>query len=171
MRAKCKICGEPLDTKTAYKVITLDKNKKEKKAYYCSQEEYETDAKKKEKISADKDKVYKLICEIINRKEITNTALFSEWKIWNKVSDNEKIGSYLEENKIYLCSVISRLEDKEFNRIRYLSAILKNKLGDYKPKVVVKEIVKPKIQDEHYETKFKLKPRRGFEDLEDDCDE
>ena len=171
MRAKCKICGEPLDTKTAYKVITLDKNNKEKKAYYCSQEEYEADAKKKEKVAADKDKVYRLVCEIINRKEITNTALFSEWKIWNKVANNEKIGAYLEENKIYLCSVISRLEDKEFNRIRYLSAILKNKLGDYKPKVVVKEIVKPKIQDEHYETKFKLKPRRGFEDLEDDCDE
>lgn len=171
MRAKCKICGESLDTKTAYKVITLDKNNKEKKAYYCNQEEYEADAKKKEKVAADKDKVYKLVCDIINRKEITNTALFSEWKIWNKVANNEKIGTYLEENKAYLCSVISRLEDKEFNRIRYLSAILKNKLGDYKPKVVVKEIVKPKIQDEHYETKFKLKPRRGFEDLEDDCDE
>ena len=171
MRAKCKICGEPLDTKTAYKVITLDKNNKEKKAYYCSQEEYEADAKKKEKVAADKDKVYRLVCDIINRKEITNTALFSEWKIWNKVANNEKIGSYLEENKTYLCSVISRLEDKEFNRIRYLSAILKNKLGDYTVKVTVKEIVKPKIQDEHYETKFKLKPRRGFEDLEDDCDE
>jgi hypothetical protein len=171
MRAKCKICGEPLDTKTAYKVITLDKNNKEKKAYYCNQEEYEADAKKKEKVAADKDKVYRLICEIINRKEITNTALFSEWKIWNKVASNEKIGSYLEENKTYLCSVISRLEDKEFNRIRYLSAILKNKLGDYTVKVTVKEIVKPKIQDEHYKTKFKLKPRRGFEDLEDDCDE
>ena len=171
MRAKCRICGEPLDTNTAYKVITLDKNKKEKKAYYCSQTEYEEDVNKKEKVAADKDKVYKLVCEIIERKEITNTVLFSEWKIWNKVADNEKIGVYLENNKTYLCSVISRLEDKEFNRIRYLSVILKNKLGDFKPKVVVREVVKPKIQDEHYETKFKLKQRRGLEDLEDNCDE
>ena len=31
MKAKCRICGEPLDTKTAYLVVTLDKNKKEKK--------------------------------------------------------------------------------------------------------------------------------------------
>ena len=48
MKAKCRICGEPLDIKTAYLVITLDKNKKEKKAYYCTQEEYEIDAAKKQ---------------------------------------------------------------------------------------------------------------------------
>jgi hypothetical protein len=170
MRAKCKICGEPLDTKTAYKVITLDKNNKEKKAYYCSQEEYEADVKKKKKVAANKDKVYKLVCEIINRKEITNTALFSEWKIWNKVADNEKIGTYLEENKTYLCSIISRLEDKEFNRIRYLSAILKNKLGDFtvqenkveKPKPVVK------VEMDYEVVNTNQNKRRSLMDLEDD---
>lgn len=169
MRAKCKICGEPLDTKTAYKVITLDKNNKEKKAYYCSQEEYETDAKKKEKVAADKDKVYRLICDIINRKEITNTVLFSEWKIWNKVASNEKIGVYLEENKTYLCSVISRLEDKEFNRIRYLSAILKNKLGDFT--VREKKVEKPKpivkVEMDYEVVNTNQNKRRSLMDLED----
>jgi hypothetical protein len=170
MRSKCKICGEPLDTKTAYKVITLDKNNKEKKAYYCSQEEYEADAKKKEKVAADKDKVYKLVCEIINRKEITNTALFSEWKIWNKVADNEKIGIYLEENKIYLCSVISRLEDKEFNRIRYLSAILKNKLGDFTVQENKVEKPKPavKVEMDYEVVNTNQNKRRSLMDLEDD---
>ena len=170
MRAKCRICGEPLDTKTAYLVITLDKNKKEKKAYYCSQEEYEADDAKKKKAVEDKDKVYSLICEIIERKEITNTALFAEWKIWNKVADNEKLGRYLDENKVYLCSVVSRLEDKEFNRIRYLSAILKNNLGDFKPKV--NEIEKPKVKvDESF---YEATPvaarnrRRSLADLEDE---
>lgn len=170
MRAKCKICGEPLDTKTAYKVITLDKNNKEKKAYYCSQEEYETDAKKKEKVAADKDQVYRLVCEIINRKEITNTALFSEWKIWNKVADNEKIGFYLEENKTYLCSVISRLEDKEFNRIRYLSAILKNKLGDFIVREKKVEQPKPivKVEMDYEVVNTNNNKRRSLADLEDD---
>lgn len=171
MRAKCRICGESLDTKTAYLVITLDKNKKEKKAYYCSKEEFEKEEAKKKKAADDKDKVYYLICDIIGRKEILNSALWKEKAIWNKVSTDEVIGKYLEENKEYLSNLIGRLDDVEYNRIRYLSAILKNKLGNYKPKVVVKEIVTPKIQDEHYETKFKLKQRRGFEDLEDDCDE
>ena len=171
MRAKCRICGEPLYTKTAYLVITLDKNKKEKKAYYCSQEEYEADEAKKKKASEDKDRAYYLICDIIGRKKIINSALWKEWAIWNEVATNEVIGKYLDENKEYLSSVIGRLDNLEYNRIKYLSAILKNKLGDYKPKVVVREVVTPKIQDEHYETKFKLKQRRGFEDLEDDCDE
>ena len=38
------------------------------------------------------------------------------------------------------------LPDIEYNRIRYLSAILKNKLGDYKPKV--KETEKVKVFEE-----------------------
>ena len=126
VRAKCRICGEALDTKTAHLVVTNGK-----KAYYCSSEEYEKNEVKKKKAAEDKDKVYRLVCDIIARKEITNTALFSEWKVWNKVADNEKIGKYLEENKAYLCGAITKLDNKEFNRIRYLSAILKNSLGDF----------------------------------------
>lgn len=175
MKAKCRICGESLDTKTAYLVVTLDKNKKEKKAYYCSQEEYEIEDAKKRKAAEDKDKVYYLICDIIGRAEIINSALWKEKAVWNKVATDEVIGQYLDENKEYLSSTIGRLDNVEYNRIRYLSSILKNKLGDYRPravsnKQVVKDVV-PKIQDEHYETKFKLKQRRGLEDLEDDCDE
>ena len=166
MRAKCRVCGTPLDTNTAYKVVTNNKN-----AYYCSNEEYEKDKRKKEKVTQDKDRVYRLVCDIISRNEITNTALFSEWKFWNSVADNEKIGRYLDENKEFLYNTIARIENKEFNRIRYLSAILKNNLGDYNPKINDKEFVESKVQDEHYETKFKLKQRRGFDDLEDDCDE
>lgn len=169
MRAKCKICGTPLDTNSAYKVITYDKNGKPKKAYYCSEDEYNSDFKKKEKAETDKDKVYKLVCEIIERKKIINTVLFSEWKIWNQVADNEKIWRYLEENKTYLCSVISRLENKEFNRIRYLSAILKNKLGDYKAKDTVKEVVKTIIDTTFYEpVQTNNNKRRSLADLEDD---
>lgn len=166
MRAKCRICGEPLNTNEAYLVVTNGK-----KAYYCSQEEFEVDQTKKQKAAEDRGKVYRLVCEIIERKEITNTALFAEWKVWNKVADNEKIGQYLEENKAYLCGAIAKLDNKEFNRIRYLSAILKNSLGDFKPKVEVKPVFVPKIQEEHYETKFKPKARKGLLDLEEDCDE
>ena len=77
----------------------------------------------------------------------------------------------MDENREFLCKTISKLEDKEFNRIRYLSAILKNKLGDYKPKTEAKPVFVPKVKEEHYETKFKSKGRTALLDLEDDCDE
>ena len=173
-RAKCKICRESLDTTTAYKVISYDTNGKEKRAYYCSQEEYEEEENRKKKAADDKDRVYRLICDIICRKEIINTVLWKEWQLWNKVATDELIGQYLAENKVYLTSVIERLDDIEFNRIRYLSAIIKNKLGDFKPKA--KETPKPKVQVEEtvYESRpinivpIKSNRRRSLADLEDE---
>lgn len=168
-KAKCRICGTQLDTKTAHLVTTYDKNGKEKKAFFCSKEEYEKDLAKKEKAAADKDKAYRLICEIIGRKEIINSVLWKEWTIWNKVVPNEVIGQYLEENKSYLIGIVSRLDNVEFNRIRYLSAILKNKLGDFKPKAKEKE--KPKVQvDETFYMPMATRnnKRRSLADLEDE---
>lgn len=166
---KCKICKKSLNTNDAYCVITNDK-----RFYYCNATEYEEYKRKQEKEAADKDKVYRLICDIIGRKEIINTVLWKEWKIWNKVAYNEKIGCYLEENKDYLRDVISRLEDVEFNRIRYLSAILKNKLGDYKPKA--RETEKPVVQADEIDgrddvglrinKKNKTVRRKGFAEME-----
>lgn len=171
MRCKCKICGESLDTNTAYKVITIDKNKKEKKAYYCSQEEFEKDEAEKKKAADDKDKVYRLICDIVGRKEILNSILWKEKSIWNKVATDEVLGQYLEDNKTYLVSMISRLDDVEYNRIRYLSAIIKNKIGDYKTKTVVQVTEKPKVKvdDTFYEVATTTRnKRRSLADLEDE---
>lgn len=169
---KCKICGAKLNTENAYLVITESKKVKRLiKSFYCSKEEYEKDRAKKDKAKLDKDKAYWLICDILGRKEIINTALWDEWEIWKRVASNEVIGQYLEENKEYLKSVISRLDDVEFNRIRYLSAILKNKLGDYKPKVAAKETEKPKIKVDEtlYEiTSTTRNRRRSLADLEDE---
>lgn len=148
---KCKICKKSLNTNDAYCVITYDKNGKAKKNFYCSEEEFNTEEARKRKSAADRSRAYRLVCEILGRDEIINTILWKEWAIWNKVADNEKIGRYLEENKDYLRDVISRLEDVEFNRIRYLSAILKNKLGDYKPKV--KEVERAVVK---YSSSFEL---------------
>lgn len=122
-----------------------------------------------EKYKADKDKAYWLICEIIGRKEIINTALWKEWKEWNKVASNETIGHYLEENKTYLIGAISRIDDVELFRIKYLSAILKNKLGDYKVKA--KEAEKPKIKVDETFYGFNSSnnnKRRSLADLEDE---
>lgn len=160
---KCKICKKSLNTNNAYCVVINGK-----RSYYCSAVEYEAEQVQREKASADKDKVYRLICDIIGRKEIINTVLWKEWAQWNKVASNEKIGQYLEENKFYLISLISRLDNVEFNRIRYLSTILKNKLGDFKPNT--KEIEKPKIQidETFYVSTTNNNKRRSLADLEDE---
>lgn len=168
-KAKCRACGASLDTTTAFKLIEHDTNNKAKTSYYCSREEYLDDCAKKEKAKADKDNVYQLICEIIGREKIINTVLWKEWKVWNSVAADDVILQYLTDSKTYLIGAISRLDDVEFNRIRYLSAILKNSLGDFKPKA--KEVEKPKVQVD--ETFYTATPttqnkRRSLADLEDE---
>ena len=170
--AKCRICGKNLIPSEAYLVVSLDKNGNKKKAYFCNAEEYEADRARKEKAAADKDRAYRLICDILGRKEIINTILWKEWVIWNKVASNEKIANYLEENKEYLTSVVARLENIEFKQIKYLSAILKNKLGDYRPKVreVEKPVTKKTVDTTFYDISSVVnKPkRRALDDLEDE---
>ncbi len=163
-KAKCKICGAELDTTTAYKIT--DKNGKNK--YFCSQSEFEAEEERKKRVQEDKDRVYRLVCDIMGEKEIISTALFKEWQVWNKVADNAKIAKYLEENKDYLTSVIARLGSSEYARIRYLSAIIRDKIKAFVPKKV--EVAPPKIVvEEHYETKYKPKARQALLDFEEDC--
>lgn len=164
-KAKCKICGTELDINTAYKVT--DKNGKNK--YFCSAVEFEAEEVRKKKVAEDKDRVYRLICDIMGVNEVLNTALWKEKLEWNKAFSDEFIAKYLEEKKDYLSSAIARLSGTEYAKIRYISTVLKNSLRDFKPKVEVVE--KPKvIVDEHYETKYKSKVRRGLEDFEEDCE-
>ena len=137
-RCKCKICGAGLDTATAYKVT--DKNGKNK--YFCSESEFDAEEERKKKVAEDKDRVYRLICDIMGEKEIISTALFKEWQVWNKVADNAKIGDYLAENKDYLTSVIARLGSSEYARIRYLSAIIRDKIKAFVPKERAKEVAR-----------------------------
>jgi hypothetical protein len=167
-RAKCKICGSNLDTKEAYKVT--DKNGKNK--YFCNQSEFEAEEERKKKAAEDKDRVYRLVCDILGEKEIINTILYKEWAVWNKVADNEKIGNYLEENRDYLTSVIARLQSSEFARIRYLSVIIKDKIKGFVPRVKVEEVSQiTEEQTNENLTMFvntkKVTRRRGFAEEDD----
>lgn len=163
-RCKCKICGTELDSKTAYKIT--DKNNKNK--YYCSEAEFEAEEERKKKAQEDKDRVYRLICDIMGEKEIISTALFKEWQVWLKVADNAKIAKYLEENKDYLTSAIARLSSSEYARIRYLSAIIKDKIKAFKPRVEVTEVPKVVVDETLYDAPARsLNKRRSLADVED----
>ena len=166
-QVKCRNCLKFIDRD---KAISVEHGKA--KLWYCNEDCRQQAEQKKnaaQKELAIKDAVYRLICDIIGRKEIINGILWKEWALWNKVANNEKIRQYLEENKDYLYGIISKLEDKEFNRIRYLSAVLKNKLGDYKIKVVEEEkknVIKEITVDLDYimpvNKKKKVERRKGF---------
>jgi hypothetical protein len=165
--AKCRICGKQLSTNTAFKVDGKPAK------YYCSEEEFRAEEERKKKAAEDKDRVYTLICRIIGRETIINTALWAEWKIWSSVADDVKIGQFLAENEEYLTNVIGRLANAEFPRIRYLSTVLKNRLGDYQPKAVEEVGVQPKavtVDETMYDTTPTItrKRRRSLDELEEE---
>lgn len=163
-KAKCKICGSALDTSTAYKVT--DKNGKNK--YFCSASEFEAEEERKKKVAEDKDRVYRLICDIMGVSEVLNTALWKEKLEWNKAFSDEFIAKYLEEKKDYLSSAIARLSGTEYAKIRYISAVLKNSLRDFKPKVEVVEKPRVVVDETIYEAPTQsLNKRRSLADLED----
>ena len=163
MQVTCQICKNKIERDAAYKVVVGKTNK-----YYCSEQEWLKEEERKKKIQEDKDRVYYLICDIMGEKEIISTALFKEWQVWNKVADNAKIAKYLEENKEYLTSVIARLSSSEFARIKYLSAIIRDKIKAFVPKVEVKETPKVVVEETIYETPTQsLNKRRSLAELED----
>lgn len=163
--AKCRICGAQLSTDTAFKVDGKPPK------YFCSETEFRAEEERKKKVAEDKDRVYTLICRIIGRETIINTSLWAEWKCWSTVADDAKIGQFLTENEEYLTSMIGKLANAEFPRIRYLSTVLKNRLGDYKPRAVEEVKARPRVvQEEHCETKYKPKVRKALLDFEEDYD-
>lgn len=165
MLVTCQICKNKIERDTAYKRVVGNANK-----YYCSIAEFENNLAQKQKMAEDKDKVYRLICDILGEKEVLNTALWKEKTIWNKAFSDEIIAKYLAENKEYLTSAVSKLSGTEYAKIRYVSAVLKNSLRDFKPKA--EEILKPIVTvEEHYETKYKSRSRMALDDFEEDCDE
>ena len=175
---KCRRCQTNLSTKNAYKATINNKL-----AYFCNEEHYnefvkttEADAKKKEQNKQLQDKFYSLMCEILGVNGITNTALWKEKTEINKVFSDEAIVAYLDENKSWMATSVSKLSGGVYGKIRYVSVILRNKLGDYKPKVVVRETEKPKVVVDNslfelFEPTIKKQEKQYgviLEDVEDD---
>jgi hypothetical protein len=168
MLVTCKICGKKIDRDSAYKIITIGpKNGKKTNHYYCSEEEWQKEEERKKKAQEDKNRVYSLICDMFGYK-IQSTKFFDEWAKWNKLKSNEIIYKYLRENESHLQQICDKLYDNEYSRIMYFSAILKNSLRDFKPKVKTVEQKKAVIDETIYNTPAQsLNKRRSLADLED----
>ena len=166
---KCRWCQANITTKVATMDVIDGK-----KMFFCNEEHRDEFLKKrqaeqerKEKAEQLKDKFYTLFCDILGVKGITNTALWKEKSEINKVYSDDVIIAYIEENKDYLRNAVSRLHGNEYGKIRYVSVVLRNKLGDYKPKV--EEKPRPKMTMTFYEpAQTHNNRRRSLSDLEDE---
>lgn len=170
-KATCLVCGAKLNSADAYRVeIIVNKRTGEKELKYrycCSEEEYLKEEARKKKVKEDKDNVYYFICDMFGY-EIQNTQFFDEWAKWNKLKSNEIIYKYLRENEAFLRQACDKPFDNEYHKIRYFSAILKNTLVDFKPKVDVADKPKVVVAETIYEAPTQsLNKRRSLADLED----
>lgn len=177
MRVVCKYCKAKVEKADALQVPGEKYN-----TYYCNQECYdkanaEKKAKEIERLAKKQEKeenkqkridpVYEEIADIFGYR-IANSALFKEMKLWRGICDDSKILAYLQEHKIYIKNKLEQLDSNEYSRIRYVSAILKNSLADYKRTVRV-EPEKINVDCEIYEQSFSTrKKRRGLNALEDE---
>ena len=168
MRVKCRYCGERVEKEDAYK----DPNKN---SYYCSEEHYLAIMNKREDFQKEKeekkqnkiDPVYEEVADIFGYR-IQNSQLFKEMKLWRSICDDEKILAYLQEHKNYIKNKLEQLDSNEYSQIRYVSAILKNSLADYKKTARI-DPEKINVDCEIYEPIVsKKKKRRGLNALEDE---
>ena len=206
MRVTCRYCKSKIEKKNALQILgekhnTYYCNQECYSNYFAEKEktkneneevkrakEIERLAKKQEKErqieeqkaasaarKAKRDAVYDELCDIFGY-EVQNTVLFTEWILWNKLADDEKILAYLKEHKDYIKGATARASGTEYAKIRYMSAILKNNLKDYsnsrgqRAQLPVVDDAMPK------ESSFVLfepvkenkKVRKSFAELEDD---
>lgn len=153
---KCRKCGAKVDIKEAFKVVVGKAN-----IYYCNEEEYNSILAARKV----KDDTFECINRIFGY-IVTNTALFKEINALVKVYDYELILSYLEENFDFLYEVVHRDFEREYNKIRYFSAILNNNLADYRAEQIQPEPVKQEeveVIENHYKRKTR---RRGLDEIE-----
>lgn len=159
-RCKCRICGKQLSTTTAFY-----QQNGNRKVYYCSEDEFIKFQNEQKEMAQLNTKIYSLVCDITGFDSLRDPVLYSEWDEWKKIGDNNKIKHYLEENKMRLINSMAKIIKKEYNRIRYLSAIVKKDLETYSYVEVPAIIDEPNT----YSFKRKQNQRISFAQLEDDA--
>lgn len=172
---KEKTKNENEAVKRAREIERLAKKQEREEIQMAKEEEKKAgeEAKKiKEEQKAEKkqrkiDPVYEEVSDIFGYRT-QNSVLFAEMKLWRGICDDAKILAYLQEHKSYIKNKLERLDNNEYSRIKYMSAILKNSLADYNKTIRV-EPEKINVDCEIYEPTVSTKrKRRGLNALEDE---
>ncbi len=154
MLVKCKICGNKIEKKEAYKVVQDNKN-----FYYCNETEYQSYKEEQNKLTL----IYETIYIIFNYK-CTNSALYKEINDLIQIYQKDKVLSYLIDNKEFLSSKLEKSFTSEYAKIRYFAAILKNNIASYSTKLPeVKIEVKYDIPNNKYKNQKRKKPLFEYE--------
>ncbi len=152
---KCRVCHATVDSDYAFQSFTA----KGKPFYCCNQSEYVKYVIEKNKENRVKDFTYQALGQ-----KTSNSQLYKEIGEWHSNNSWDKLIAYFEANVDY---IESQMNAKEFNsiygKIRYLSAIVKNHIDDFKfdvdlPVRPASEFVEPVITNK--------KKRRGLMDID-----
>lgn len=147
-RCICKICGAELNTDTAFKG---------NRYYCCSESEYLNYNSE----IASRNNVINYLFQLC---KTNNSALFKEMNVWHETASWSKLENYFRDNIEYLTNVLNNKSfEKIYYKIRYLSAIVKDNIDDYKETVLDIQI----SASEFIPVNYKPKPKRkGFADID-----
>lgn len=164
---KCRYHNKQVDKQTAFKIVIKDKN-----TYWCCEECYNlyfADKERQDKIKAEYDEIFEITKEIFGYEFAGYSMLKKEVSTWEKLSTRQKIIAYLNDNKAWLSTTMSKSFANDYNRVRYYSTIIASKLHDYQPRVEIAERPKVVVEETIYEAPtHTLNKRRSLADLEDD---
>ena len=158
----CRICKTQIDKVLAFKFG--------EKQYCCSETEYlqklEADRKAEEEKEKSKElnrRNFMVISEIFGY-EVTNSALFKELSELSDIYDKENVYSYIRDNFELLKRALDSIDfKKEYGKIKYFTAIIRNNIVDYlnikKDENEEKEYIKY-VEYDCPETKYKNKNKR-----------
>lgn len=165
---RCKLCGRTIKLDLAYCIVNGPR-----KDYYCSREEYEGGEKYVEKRNKYEYGTINLIKNILNCEGLDEELYNSLSISWLKKGSAESIYYFLLENQENLRYIIAEKGIESSNsRFKYLSAIISNKIIDYKVVIPQEETIEIREDIDYSDYRPRLTPRKGIrrsmEELEDE---
>ncbi|MBD1379092.1 hypothetical protein [Metabacillus arenae] len=157
MLVKCRICKNKIERNEAYKVVVKNKNQ-----YYCNAEEYSDWNKENES----RMKVIDFAFEVLG--ETTNTSLMKELQGIAKIHTYKKMINYLESDVENIVNAMDKHFEKEYAKIRYFTAIIKNSIGDFRDKIEETDEEFMVELDIVEEVKYTPTKKKSFSDLIDE---
>lgn len=153
---KCRVCHATVDSDYAFQSFTV----KGKPFYCCNQSEYIGFIIEENKKKAVKNYTYRILGQ-----EVSHGQLAQEISEWHKTNSWDKLIAYFEANAD---SIESKMSSKNFasiyGKIRYLSAIVKNSIDDFK--LEVEEPIRPASEFVEPVINNNKKKRRGLVDVD-----
>lgn len=145
-KCKCKICGDNLTTDIAFLVERETKSGRKVREYYCSEEEY-TEHKRDYELWR---KNQRAIDDILGYVCVNNVKNREMTAIYYAGHSKEQVNNYLIENKERIKDTLDKKASEsnmnEYQKLRYIFAIIRSEIKDY-----VSEGKRKKVDTTEYE--------------------